>query len=104
MNELRSLTGSEPDLCSQKMNKGSLMVERSAPLLTARDWIEAMVDRYERPLLAYACRLFGGDHAKSQDAVQETFLRLTSSRELRLGCFRFVEVASSICKGPRGMP
>jgi len=76
MNELRSLTGSEPDLCSQKMNKGSLMVERSAPLLTARDWIEAMVDRYERPLLAYACRLFGGDHAKSQDAVQETFLRL----------------------------
>lgn len=52
------------------------MVEQPATSLSARDWIEAMVDRYERPLLAYACRLFGGDHGKSQDAVQETFLRL----------------------------
>jgi len=40
------------------------------------DWIESMVNRYERPLLAYACRLLGGDQSRAQDAVQETFLRL----------------------------
>ncbi len=44
--------------------------------LTREQWIEAMVDRYERPLLAYASRLFGGDGTLAQDAVQETFLRL----------------------------
>ncbi len=44
--------------------------------LNREQWIEAMVDRYERPLLAYASRLFGGDSAQAQDAVQETFLRL----------------------------
>jgi len=43
---------------------------------SCRDWIEGIVDRYQRPLLAYACRLLHGDHAKAQDAVQETFLRL----------------------------
>ena len=47
-------------------------------------WIESLVDRFERPLLAYACRLLGGDHARAQDAVQETFLRLLKlSREDR---------------------
>jgi RNA polymerase sigma-70 factor (ECF subfamily) len=35
-----------------------------------------LVDRYERPLLAYACRMLGGDWQGAQDAVQETFLRL----------------------------
>jgi RNA polymerase sigma-70 factor, ECF subfamily len=50
--------------------------EFAAGSLTRREWIEAMVDCYQRPLLAYACRLLGGDHARAQDAVQETFLRL----------------------------
>ena len=38
--------------------------------------IDQLVDRYERPLLAYASRMLGGDWAGAQDAVQETFLRL----------------------------
>ena len=38
--------------------------------------IDQLVDRYERPLLAYACRMLGGDWQGAQDAVQETFLRL----------------------------
>ena len=38
--------------------------------------VSALVDRYERPLLAYACRMLGGDWQGAQDAVQETFLRL----------------------------
>ena len=40
------------------------------------DAINALVDRYERPLLAYAGRMLGGDWQGAQDAVQETFLRL----------------------------
>jgi RNA polymerase sigma-70 factor (ECF subfamily) len=47
---------------------------------TASTWpadaIDRLVDRYERPLLAYACRMLGGDWQGAQDAVQETFLRL----------------------------
>lgn len=42
----------------------------------AAESIEALVDRYERPLLAYATRMLGGDSVGAQDAVQETFLRL----------------------------
>ncbi|EMI22048.1 ECF family RNA polymerase sigma factor [Rhodopirellula maiorica SM1] len=38
--------------------------------------ISALVDRFERPLLAYASRMLGGDWQEAQDAVQETFLRL----------------------------
>ncbi len=38
--------------------------------------IDQLVDRYERPLLAYACRMLRGDWQGAQDAVQETFLRL----------------------------
>lgn len=38
--------------------------------------INSLVDRYERPLLAYAGRMLGGDWQGAQDAVQETFLRL----------------------------
>ncbi|MEE2937903.1 MAG: sigma-70 family RNA polymerase sigma factor [Planctomycetota bacterium] len=38
--------------------------------------IDRLVDRFERPLLAYAQRMLGGDWAGAQDAVQETFLRL----------------------------
>lgn len=40
------------------------------------DSIDRLVDRYERPLLAYASRMTGGDWQGAQDAVQETFLRL----------------------------
>lgn len=47
---------------------------------TASTWpadaIDRLVDRYERPLLAYASRMLGGDWQGAQDAVQETFLRL----------------------------
>ncbi len=43
-------------------------------------WIESLVDRFERPLLAYSCRLLGGDPVRAQDAVQETFLRLLKLR------------------------
>ncbi len=39
-------------------------------------WIADAFVRYERPLLAYACRLLGGDFGAAQDAVQETFMRL----------------------------
>ncbi len=48
--------------------------------LNASEWpaeaIDRLVDRYERPLLAYANRMLGGDWQGAQDAVQETFLRL----------------------------
>ena len=40
------------------------------------DAINRLVDRYERPLLAYAARMLHGDWQGAQDAVQETFLRL----------------------------
>ena len=40
------------------------------------DAIDRLVDRYERPLLAYASRMLHGDWQGAQDAVQETFLRL----------------------------
>lgn len=39
-------------------------------------WLSDVVDRYQRPLLAYAARMLGGDIEAAQDAVQETFLRL----------------------------
>jgi RNA polymerase sigma-70 factor (ECF subfamily) len=42
----------------------------------SRPWPAEIVDRYERPLLAYAHRMLGGDWQGAQDAVQETFLRL----------------------------
>jgi RNA polymerase sigma-70 factor (ECF subfamily) len=38
--------------------------------------VNGLVDRFERPLLAYANRMLGGDWQGAQDAVQETFLRL----------------------------
>ena len=40
------------------------------------DAVTRIVDRFERPLLAYAHRMLGGDWQGAQDAVQETFLRL----------------------------
>jgi RNA polymerase sigma factor (sigma-70 family) len=40
------------------------------------EWIRSAMDRYQRPLTAYARRLVGDGHAS--DVVQETFLKLCS--------------------------
>jgi RNA polymerase sigma-70 factor (ECF subfamily) len=59
--------------------------------------IDRLVDRFERPLLAYACRMLGGDWQAAQDAVQETFLRLCRERpekiESRVAAWLF-----SVCR------
>lgn len=39
-------------------------------------WLQSVFDRLERPLLVYCQRLTGGDTDRSQDCVQEAFLRL----------------------------
>jgi RNA polymerase sigma-70 factor (ECF subfamily) len=61
------------------------------------DAIDRLVDRYERPLLAYARRMLGGDWQGAQDAVQETFLRLCredpSKIESRVAAWLF-----SVCR------
>lgn len=38
--------------------------------------MQAALDTYERPLVAYARRLLGGDLERARDVVQEVFLRL----------------------------
>lgn len=64
---------------------------------TPPSWTAEVVGRYERPLLAYACRMLGGDRSAAQDAVQETFLRLCradrGSIEPRLAAWLF-----SVCR------
>ena len=41
------------------------------------DWVRSAVGRYERPLLAYALRIVGGnDVERARDVVQETFAKL----------------------------
>ena len=40
------------------------------------DVVRQAIGRYERPLLAYALRLVGGDVNRARDAVQETFAKL----------------------------
>ena len=68
---------------------------------TACEWpaddVNRLVDRYERPLLAYAHRILGGDWQGAQDAVQETFLRLCredrSKIESRVAAWLF-----SVCR------
>lgn len=50
------------------------MTNRNAKWPAGR--IDDIVDRYQRPLLAYAGRMLSGDWQGAQDAVQETFLRL----------------------------
>jgi RNA polymerase sigma-70 factor (ECF subfamily) len=44
-------------------------------MMTDAAWIEASVERWERPLIAYAQRILGDDN-DARDIVQETFLRL----------------------------
>lgn len=39
-------------------------------------WLQSVFDRLERPLLVYCQRLTGGNADRSQDCVQEAFLRL----------------------------
>lgn len=42
------------------------------------DWIRSAVARYERPLVAYAAHVLGGDVERARDVAQETFVRLCS--------------------------
>ena len=42
----------------------------------ADESVRSAVRRFERPLLAYALRLVGGDVNRARDVVQETFTRL----------------------------
>ena len=39
-------------------------------------WLHATFERLERPLIAYAMRLLGGEVEVARDCVQESFLRL----------------------------
>ncbi len=48
-----------------------------------RQWIRATLERYERPLIAYATRLLG-DVERARDAVQESFLRLCNQDRSKL--------------------
>lgn len=47
------------------------------------DWIRAALDRFERPLIAYAYR-YTGDLEIARDVVQDTFLRLCQADAARL--------------------
>src|SRR3954463_1681688 len=40
------------------------------------DWIDAAVQRYQRPLIGYVARLLGNDLDAPRDVVQEAFLKL----------------------------
>lgn len=41
-----------------------------------RRWLQAVFERYQRPLMAYAWRLLGGNTDSARDCVQDTFLAL----------------------------
>ncbi|MEQ1830049.1 MAG: sigma-70 family RNA polymerase sigma factor [Pirellula sp.] len=41
-----------------------------------REWLHAVFQRLERPLVAYATRLLNGNLESARDCVQETFLKL----------------------------
>ena len=43
-------------------------------------WIRSALERHERPLVAYASRLLGGDVEAARDVVQDVFLRLCRER------------------------
>lgn len=46
------------------------------------EWLNALVDRYERPLISYAARLLTGDWDRARDCVQETFLSLCQNESV----------------------
>ena len=74
------------------------MTETASPW--PADAIDRLVERYERPLLAYASRMLGGDWQGAQDAVQETFLRLCredrSKIESRVAAWLFTVCRSRV--------
>ena len=43
------------------------------------EWIRAVMERHEGPLLRYAARMLGGDLERGRDVVQDTFLKLWKS-------------------------
>ncbi len=47
------------------------------------EWIDAVLRRYEAPLLAYALRIVG-DPDRARDVVQETFLNLCQARRSKV--------------------
>ena len=49
-----------------------------------RQWLAESFARFERPLLAYACRMLGADFSAAQDVVQETFMRLCREDPVKL--------------------
>ena len=49
-----------------------------------RQWVLAAVDRFERPLTYYACKLLDDEHA-ARDAVQHTLLQLCDQSQAKLG-------------------
>ncbi|KAA1259313.1 ECF RNA polymerase sigma factor SigE [Rubripirellula obstinata] len=71
---------------------------------TDRKWpaseLSGIIDRFERPLLAYASRMLDGDWQGAQDAVQETFLRLCredpSKIESRVAAWLFTVCRSRV--------
>ncbi len=46
-------------------------------------WVSGAVERYEAPLVRYACRLTGNEE-QARDVVQETFLRLCRETSAKL--------------------
>lgn len=50
----------------------------------SQDELSQLISHYERQLLAYACRMLGGDWQAAQDAVQETFLRLCREKRSKI--------------------
>lgn len=50
----------------------------------SQDELSQLISRHERQLLAYACRMLGGDWQAAQDAVQETFLRLCREKRSKI--------------------
>jgi RNA polymerase sigma-70 factor (ECF subfamily) len=51
---------------------------------SAGDWIVAVLERYEKPLLRYAAWLLD-DAERARDVVQETFLRLCKEKQESVG-------------------
>ena len=51
------------------------------------DWVRSAVGRYERPLLAYALRVCGGDVERARDVVQETFVRLCEQEQSKVEAY-----------------
>ncbi len=70
----------ELDVAAESAVAGPRLAALATPADGAKEpqrrWVAEAFVRYERPLLAYACRLLGGDFGAAQDAVQETFMRL----------------------------